>query len=387
MGKKLWGIVAVVFASALIGGCGGTKNSGEEVAISNFDQSFMTQEGYYFIDEEGMLHFFDKKSGKTVIVCDRADCDHQPGEYAGASECNAELYAEEMAVYGDKIYYISMSDTINELEVRCRDKDGNNDGKIASVEGQYTRDSAWFYENTVMFTAEVIYPESFDAETKQSSKDSVMRLYAVDLSTGKAQIVKESSLTEHDQALYVHKAEDGKFYFYDWEEGNFYTYSIETGSLEQREVKCAMEFGSIIIMGDYCYGAVPNRDGYDFVRENIETGEDEVYYTGASYQDAIYYSSGVCCFYNMDDPDHFCYYDTRTGKLTEMPGSYPTKIGVGAPTLISDEGVIFFTGVHMTDRMQSYSGDFEYQYMTLKDFLDGGDNYVPVYYLDQESGQ
>ncbi|MCD8045388.1 MAG: hypothetical protein LUE90_01805 [Clostridiales bacterium] len=407
MREKLIFIIITIFCTGAVSlvGCGAADLSDETAYFDGNEhyhpsRNYMTSEGYYFMDENGMLHFFDFASQETVYVCDKPECPHVLSHEGGDGTCNAEIDAiSGITVYGGFVYYIAEGDGYNEADLRKRDTDGNNDEKVATLEGEAgSSAAAWFYRDIALVRVSTATSKSFDAETKESENQET-RLYRVDLKTGDTSLLDTSSLGDiWADVFVVHKMEDGKFYYYSQETDSYSVYDTESGDVSKRDVACTADFTQVIygnngdycyiaFAGGFCYGFRINGENTELIRMDIETGEEEIYFSGVdsypefscfeTYQAIYDYADGTYYVYNME-----------TGELSEVGGAYVSQAGVGAvPMEISEYGVIYSVAVHQTDMYEAYDGDFEYQYVSLQSYLSGGNDYVPVYYLDQESGQ
>lgn len=395
--------VFLCFFLILLSGCAEEKSISDEektVCWGQSDHMILEEDGCYFLNEEEMLYYFDISSGKTVPVCDKAECEHQFQDITAAEEdlCNAQMRSTNFSIYGDKIYYVSGGE-YNELFIRCRDLDGNNDKKVTQIEGVDMNGDAMFYQNKLLITVVIYASKSFDAETKESDSN-FLRLYLVDLDTGDTKIIDESSCI--DQNSYgIMKGEKGKFYYYDMEENAFFTCEAETGETELFCNMYEVDYGEetadainyYIFHGDYCYGIIAMDGIRKYVRLNIETGEGEIFLVTTEpdvcepdeYVTIPYTSSDA--YYTLNDwenPENnkFAVYDFSDGSLTDLPGKFFKDFRY-TPAVWTDMGAVFLYAVDWEGSDMSYSGDFEYRYISRKDLMEGNDNFQTFYYLDQ----
>lgn len=388
MGKKKFQLcLGIMMTGFLFAGCGEKHDNGETAYFDcgEIQQVCLTEDGCYIVDENEMLHIFDKSSGKTVMVCDKPECAHSPSKGDETDPCNAEINTEQFAVYKDKIYYLVSGNEYNTLDLRRRDLDGNHDEKVVSLEGEGVNNCAWFYEDTALVKVCTAVSKTFNAETKESDKPEA-RLYAVDLNSGKSSLIGSSFLTDQVNVFRVHKAEDGKFYYYSQEENAFYTYDTETGENQKRNVKCTADFTTEYhgMSGDYCYGY---KDDYQLIRMNIETGEEEVFFTSEDPLPLNYYScfSNYIAIYDYTDGGKHYVFQADSGELTEIESNFVDMVGLSAtPMSLSENGVVYSNEVNQKIWGEAYDGDFEYEYMALSDYMDGSSKYEVIYYLKQE---
>ena len=277
----------------LMGGCNADKTdqSEEQVIYQGGGGGALTDEGWYFTrdtdDGQGiMLWFFDMASGNTVLVCDKAECAHQAVDISRGENisCNAQIENYDIIAYKDKIYYLT--DDYMKLVLRRRNKDGNNDEKVATIDASIMGRRMWFYRDKVFFMASTEVSRSFDPETRESD-NSIMRLFAVDLNSGETEIIAESSMAEAQvYAFNVYQMKDGIASFYDLEKDKWYTYEMESGKVEEQlGIRAKAKYGTVgeylDICGQYCYDCFQDSSGnMKLMRMDWKTGEESIVYEG-----------------------------------------------------------------------------------------------------------
>lgn len=394
--------IVILFCFGGLVGCNADKKeNADEYAIWMGTDDYLTEEGYYFTQDAAngngiMLWYFDIVSGITVPVCDKAECAHQAvGLFSGESpSCNAQIEDYEIVVYKDQVYYLSGEDM--KIVLRRRDKDGNNDEKVAAIDAPYMGERIWFYRDHAFIMAATGVSQSFDPETKESD-DSVMRLFDADLKSGQTKILAESSLTERtNSAFTVYEMKDGKVSFYDLEKDKWYTYDVENEGLEeQKEIRERAIYGSA---GEYW--DIWENYGYTFWEDGLgnssiacidwKSGEEKTIYAGETGNTLGYYlNRQQNCMYIIESNwetgfQKIYYYDIETGEMKQAAGEFEKDRKNGYPTIGSKEGFIYSYAVNQLEGQAVYAGDFEYRYMSLEDLLNGTDKYQVVYYLDQE---
>jgi len=108
MRRKSFFIVFMAFALGAFSfiGCGESESSDETAYFDGNEHyhpsgNYMTSDGYYFLDENGMLHFFDFAAQEMVYVCDKPECSHISSNEGGDGTCNAEINTiSGITVYG-----------------------------------------------------------------------------------------------------------------------------------------------------------------------------------------------------------------------------------------------------------------------------------------------
>lgn len=399
-GKIIFGTLTVI-GLVLLSSCMEKEESGEYAVWRDNDRGCFTDDGYYFVmeDENGLgnlLYYFDMESGNTVPVCDKAECTHRAVDLSTgeSASCNAQIESDEIVAYRDKIYYFSGKDM--KLCLRRRDKDGNQDEKVAEIDASYKGGRMWIYQERAFVMAYTSVSRSFDPESRESD-DSVMKLFAVNLNNGKTDVLAESSLISAvNYAFQIYKMEDGKVYFYNLETDKWFIYDIESAVLqEQDNTKPGMKYGNageyVDICGKYCYDIFKDNDGImKIMRLDLESGGENVLYKGEKGNIADYVICGLDSMYifelngDADEIENICFYDMETEEIKQAGGDFYEDFRVCVPHMCSDKGIIYSYAVNREQGEDAYSGNFEYRYMALEDMIAGTDAYQTIYYLNQE---
>lgn len=402
--KILLGIICLsVF---LLCSCGGEGS--EETDYSSWKGemigSYLAEDGYYFTvedDQSGgkLLYYYDIESEITVPLCDKAECGHQAVDLGNGEEpqCNAQIEEECFLEYHDRIYYITFSDM--KMVLRARDKDGNNDEKVAVLDAAYLGDRAWAYCDVFFVTGSTSVSGSFQADTHESD-DSVLKLFAVDLKTGKVDEVSESPLTESVMAFEIYRFEEENVYMYDLFRQEWQVYNLKTKELSEQEnipdtlKHITVSSGS---KDEVVYTHFAENAGYGFkwstnevVHLDLETGTEKVLYTGEYDSESLTYNlfgTNGLLILDCDTNDILArklyYYNESEDELYEVGGDFYKNNKWIFPSIGNDEGCIYLYPVNADEETTSYSGDFEIRYMSLDDYLGGKETYKLVYYLKQ----
>ena len=379
--RKRFCILLVITTMLFAAGCGHDRTDDEEYVTWNNTRGCLTENGYFYTADSAdgvgiLLYYYDFSSGYSVPVCDKAECSHQAVDLSAGKDatCNAQIDTYgEFVVYQDSIYYISFGE--RKLLLRRRDVDGNNDENVTSLDAAYLGGRMWFYRDMAFIMASTGVSNSFDPQTKASDA-SVMRLFAVDLKTGKTEIVAESSMTAAvDYAFNIYQMKDGKVFFYDLEKDGWFVYDTETGQTEEQ-----MNIGKNSRMGEtgeyydlydhYCYSVFEDGKGHkNIMRLDRETGEEKVIYSGNAQYEVGYAIEDMKCMLiselNMEQEkiENICFYDMEEDEIYPFSDAYFAQEGL-LPFLWSKEAVIY-------PHIENNEGDIRDYYVPLQDVIKG----------------
>lgn len=360
-----------------LNGCSSEKKADNEEVVICLDSGmyFMTEDGIYLVDENNMLRYYDRQADETVLVCDKAECEHKPSSDTERATCNAQFYADEFAVYQGKIYYLAV-DSYNKEKLCCRDLDGNNDRQIAVLDGRMSQSpaEAWFYQGYLMVLTSISSGETFDAETGEEKPSSVL-LNCVDLETGEVAVVRETNQVI-GPGFPIYKAEEGKFFYYSAEEEAFYAYEPGTGETKPVELSCSPQIYKETVQdgvpqeyqqlyGSSCYGVRGELfERTAFLRMDLETGEEEVVLEGACIDYRYYGGDYIYLVEYPSKEDHIhktvYLYDAGDKKLTQIEHPCVQDFRSGHFSLVTKEGVIYLYAVNKKEEDFVYMGNFEY---------------------------
>lgn len=122
LSKNLLGFLALAFAALIIflmilTACGSRRGDNMDTngrrnfedSVFNYFQSVITDDGAYFLDTSagGILNFYDIKTDKTVVVCNKVNCRHEKSgaEMFSDEICRAELKNPLILAYYRENFY------------------------------------------------------------------------------------------------------------------------------------------------------------------------------------------------------------------------------------------------------------------------------------------
>jgi hypothetical protein len=386
-------LLFVFIAILTLSGCKNDVADGDEVAylsgLSLRLRGAATEDGYFFTDNKAMLHYFDFKTKKTVFVCDKPECEHQPDSNSTPSTCNALLPSSFFTVYKDSIYSF-VNKGYNQMELRKRDLAGNNDQHVADIGGQLISD-AIFYRDHVFYIRDKYTTETFNPETGTGEK-TIKELCVRDLKGGKEKKIRGGG-ARTEYAFYLYQAKDGVVSFYEGGRAMYCDYDVKTGQII-REVagrEALPETSYDFIYNDALYAVSGDEQQGYFFRKSFEGKERE--------KILAYHDRQTMNVYNFHD-DHvfftlksaefsaakneFILYDAKTKERIALKNSFIKKPAFSQPEFATEDGVILSMMTDKKDNTGNYAGTWEYYYITMKDLKAGKDKLHPVYRFERD---
>lgn len=233
MRKKImiWGVVICLACAVLsVTGCtrgaednAGSSSGGSIGAMDSRGQDDITMSmislfpsvgnmGLFYRDEKDMLHFTDAHTGKSSIVCDRANCAHESYWKNRDTKCKANVHAFEIMIQqGKSMYLLGKDDEKEDSNYRIYRQDLNGSHRKQVAELQDTMD--------------LTIPECWSNET-----------YLV----MKCQQVTASNSDEREEKLLIGEYNWG-ILVYEWETGEFSRCILSEEKLDQVSNTGAME--------------------------------------------------------------------------------------------------------------------------------------------------
>jgi len=148
MKKKIFASVLAITMLAiifLVTGCGKEESLNPTITGGDFKEStdfnkilmnlyseqemMETSNGFYYVGDNEFLRYYDKKTGKTTIVCNKPNCKHT-GE-----TCGGAIYASYLQYYDNKLYFHQYTD--GGRYIYSMDLDGSNYKKVQELENNY----------------------------------------------------------------------------------------------------------------------------------------------------------------------------------------------------------------------------------------------------------
>lgn len=104
--KKRVSIIALMLAVLLLTACAGPEPVEKEVwATKNHYFGVLSDTGYYYLDENGILCFMDASNGVSVCLCPKVGCPHTDSEECEGGIATFTMLATPMFLWQDGFYY------------------------------------------------------------------------------------------------------------------------------------------------------------------------------------------------------------------------------------------------------------------------------------------
>ncbi len=151
-------IMLIVISLVSLCGCRRSANSNNNTNITYGFNSY--GENGMIIYEDGLLAYYDYKTGERSVVCSRPDCTHQKynSETNPDPSCAAvppvQTIFQTAVIINDQLYMFVLPSGINIMDVYRSDLDGENRVKIGQINCGGIVDKAIVYNDFLVFTGE-----------------------------------------------------------------------------------------------------------------------------------------------------------------------------------------------------------------------------------------
>lgn len=171
--------------------------------VSSMGGAYGTSDGYYFIrnnhqekitdNDYGTLMYIDYKTKRAVPLCSKGNCAHSN---AGCTSYLQDMGGQGLFVYGQTVYRLSDAVTDGGAEVPgivASDVDGSNRRMVYRLDSgmAWLRDFA--FGNGMLYADTLMYKASEENDMFMTGSDEDSRLLAVDLISGKGEVVCDLS--------------------------------------------------------------------------------------------------------------------------------------------------------------------------------------------------
>ena len=192
--KQLKYPLAVILACLLLFTASCSKPTGEAEDGSKWTNrdTWLTsgtasEQGYYYLQEDHFLSFFDFASQKSVCLCDKTGCTHRD------SDCRAYmLFATptRMFFYNDSLYFFEARQ--DGLKLTRRDADGGNYEEVLTLmEGKQEAETTLDLADYRVCGNLVYYVGSVLKNPGDGWLEGISYLYQIDLDAGKEKLLCE----------------------------------------------------------------------------------------------------------------------------------------------------------------------------------------------------
>ena len=160
--------------------------------------------GIFYLDGD-FMKYCDYDSGKSYVVCDKANCLHV------TSECGAYLKdAAAFAAYGGYLYAFVVNETENTYELLRMDMNGQNRRVVTSFDLGSYGENEWYLASTFVGNVYYGYGRAYvpleykqmpGADGRSSNRPSRLQLVVVDLDTGAQKLLFEDEFLASEHSL------------------------------------------------------------------------------------------------------------------------------------------------------------------------------------------
>lgn len=370
--------LAVAVILFLLKNRGENEIESEQLYISNRGNC-STDQGFFYIDQEEFLQFYDYESGLNTIVCNKPNCEHKSwqGETPEEQRCNAYISAcQSLFVFNGKLYVVEKEINKNTLQIVESEPDRSKQRILAKLDceyiGSYVIDKGKMYFSTL--TSKM---EKDESGMPVQTGISLVTICSLDMSDG---LIEELyTMEEHYNAqLSILGIYNGRIYcFYSFFQKKFtglnfqeaqyrvfwYTYDVESGELKQELEEltdidinlCVMSKEKII------YGMWNDRDAEtsDLYCYDIETEENKRIISD-SYNFVNFDDKVIAVSY---DKKQYTIFDMKT-ETTYVLKPQETEFSILAEHEDEFIGALYQNGEATYGRMKKqeyYKGNMEFQ--------------------------
>lgn len=195
-------VIVVVMLSALLVSCNSVHIDGTSVDFMN-KGCHSTEDGFYYLSDEGYIKYFDFKTQKSVFLCSKPECSHNNGKCYAASDANC------FTVHDGYIY---IADNDKHSLIR-KNASGTNNTEILMLCEQYnSANNSIAIPTGGIAIGERMYltyqVDVFDSDSGETEKRAVLSL--VDLDKKKESIIFDDKETQYSILNLI----DGYLYFF-----------------------------------------------------------------------------------------------------------------------------------------------------------------------------
>jgi len=293
--KKRIYLLIILIAVILTFLCGcNKKESSNNNTIVTYDGRTYSENGV-IIYEEGLLAYYNYKTGERSVICSRPECTHQkynsqtnPDPSCAAVPPKQTIF-EAAVIINDYLYMFVLPSEINKMDIYRSDLDGENRIKVGQVNCGGIADKAIVYENFFIFTGKELTKNDNEDEFSVVTFRSKYFTGILDINT--LELVHIETYEKHriSQSYYVYN----NILHYYYMDDNVYEIRrvnlsditvLEPLSLpmknEQEKAYCIMDKGYMYYVKDDLM-----RSSADIRRIDLMTLEDEVFISGIEIKD------------------------------------------------------------------------------------------------------
>lgn len=291
MKRKFFALVLAMLCIIMSAGCDNSSACNDQPRVLTREFGY-SDEGFIFANEDGLLRYYDMKSGEKTVLCARPDCKHERVR-DGERECYADYqgYADAAFMYGGKLYVIAQQSTGNSADIFNKtlyvsDPGGTNRKTLAELENVGHIYSCAANDNILAITSyidmgsvNIIGETDASSELEKAFPDRCVVVTIVGLDTGKTkrlQFERDFEIAAGSPCI-----KDGCVTF----SLNYLTEDLYAGLDEKRDELTEEEFDALVFeIGDKMQDCL----AAELIRYDPKAETTETLWTGYSVDGADY---------------------------------------------------------------------------------------------------
>lgn len=209
--------VMVIAAMFLLAGCGESEFNITDSYIGFGGESISEKLSVYV--EDGLIHMYDAKSGQDMVLCSKADCNHEPYDEVSNPDPTCEAALNEQlylmctpVLCGRFIYLIGMED-LKQGVVYRENLDGSARERLYTFDYQVMRGDCVYVRDGKAIATTGVPIVTGDEMGGSGSNDRFKVLLSMDFETGEIEAVSEIDRVNKFQNINVLSYQDGLVYY------------------------------------------------------------------------------------------------------------------------------------------------------------------------------
>ena len=248
--KRKWfvclaGICVLLAAAMLLSRAKATGKSGEDMIYVGNLGEFSSEDGFYYLDNERFLHFYDYKMKKNTVVCSKPNCMHQAWEEDTPEEQRCDAYAfycQSLFMYGGKLYLVWSVPGSGKTSLVESAPDRSSQRVVAQIDSDYlgffaVKDGSMYFCTLI---SEMKKDESGMPVQTGQSRTSFNRL---NLQTGRVELLREMEKHYNGQLLIAGVYQDTILCCYGYFRDHFNGLNYEEAGRQLKWFTCHTEDG------------------------------------------------------------------------------------------------------------------------------------------------
>lgn len=249
----------------LLTGCqNDNSNSNSQMTLESFRSrggESMSRRISVYVGEDNLLHMYDPGQSDTIVLCNKADCSHEPYDERDNPDptCNAALNKELFSccvpvISGDYLYLFGQENMSRGVVYR-ENLDGTGRTRVFTMDYQVGMGNSVYVTNNIVYAEAgipIITEDNLGGAGTNSSYDMLLR---IDLQSGETKEISPISKEKFQNIDLLERKGDQLYY----------SFSYRTLSEGDDDYSTAPEHYSI-----YCYDLKTNKQTQLFTEDELE---------------------------------------------------------------------------------------------------------------------